>query len=115
MIEVRPFKLKRDIFYILLTLYIWAIPAAVFWQMTLKLGVMLPWVPNFAWKIPGELWQSSPVAYVTVLLLSTVLLFFIQPRLDNQKWIKYVLIAVVCIFILIHYFWGGALLKVTNH
>jgi len=55
----------------------WAIPSAYFWHLTETHHILLPYIPRYFWKLPGELWQAVPWLFAAFVLIFPLLFAFL--------------------------------------
>ncbi len=103
---------KFDASLLILLLWVWTIPGALFWQKVVAYDIVLPLIPHFAWLLPGKFWQMTPFLLIFVLLLFTVLSYiFLGRKFRPSGFLRGTCYILLILIIIIHFVWGGVLLS----
>jgi len=91
--------------------WMWALPSAFFWDLALRRGALLPYIPRWFWIGPGELWQVAPWLFIVLVLCATFLIAAIAAnRKTPGRGVRMAMGLVFALMTLIHLIWGSALL-----
>ncbi len=97
-----------------LLLWIWMLPSAVFWWMSIDNGIVLPGIPYAVWFLPGQLWRISPVAHIiSVIALPAFFYWFCRSRNCFNAKAKTMLCTAMLLIIFVHLMWGLSVVRAT--
>lgn len=91
-------------------LWWWTIPSAYLWYIAERRDAILPYLPQWVWGLPGELWRTAPIIFVALISgLTYVIVVFLKGR-RLRRGLTIIGGIWALLVTVIHLVWGNALL-----
>lgn len=102
--------IPRDLVLFTVFTWLWLVSAPVFWHLANAKQILLPTLPGMVWKIPGVLWQVSPLGLIALMLILPAGYHLLQLKPPLRRILRLPLIASAAALAIISVFWGSILL-----